>query len=199
MHQNLARKSIRGKKSALLIAFLLSGLAAFAQNITIKGTVTSSTDNSSLPGVNIVVKNTLTGTTTDAEGKYEINAPSEATLVFSGIGYVTQEVAVNGRSTIDLKLATDTKLLEEVVVVGYGTQKRNSMTNSVSQISGDAITKRPVSNIQQSFQGLMPGVTVLDQGGSPGKSNTNIRVRGITTFNINGSSTSGYDLSLIHI
>jgi hypothetical protein len=69
-----------------------------------------------------------------------------------------------------------------------------ALTNSVSQISGDAITKRPVSNIQQAFQGLMPGVTVLDQGGSPGKSNTNIRVRGITTFNINGSSTSGFDL-----
>ena len=176
------------------MALLLLGLSAFAQNIAVKGTVTSASDNGSLPGINIVVKNTLTGTSTDADGKFEINAPSNGTLVFSGIGYVTQEVAVNGRATIDIKLAADTKQLEEVVVVGYGTQKRNSMTNSVSQISGEAITKRPVSNIQQSMQGLMPGVTVLDQGGSPGKSNTNIRVRGITTFNINGSSTSGYDL-----
>ena len=176
------------------MALLLLGLSAFAQTVAVKGTVTSAADNGTLPGVNILVKNTLTGATTDVDGKFEIDAPSDGTLVFSGIGYVTQEVAVNGRTVVDIKLAADTKLLEEVVVVGYGTQKRNALTNSVSQISGEAITKRPVSNIQQSMQGLMPGVTVLDQGGSPGKSNTNIRVRGITTFNINGSSTSGYDL-----
>ncbi|MDR6803451.1 TonB-linked SusC/RagA family outer membrane protein [Dyadobacter sp. BE34] len=193
MFQNLSRNSLLSR-GRLLVALLLFGLSAAAQNIIVKGTVTSAADNGSLPGVNIVIKNTLTGTSTDADGKFEINAPSNGTLVFSGIGYVTQEVTVNGRATIDIKLAADTKQLEEVVVVGYGTQKRNSMTNSVSQISGEAITKRPVSNIQQSMQGLMPGVTVLDQGGSPGKSNTNIRVRGITTFNINGSSTSGYDL-----
>ncbi|WP_353722046.1 SusC/RagA family TonB-linked outer membrane protein [Dyadobacter sp. 676] len=193
MFQNLSRNALLSR-GLLIAALLLPGLGAFAQNIAVKGTVTSATDNGSVPGVNIVVKNTLTGTSTDADGKYEINAPSNGILVFSGIGYVTQEVAVNGRATIDIKLAADTKQLEEVVVVGYGTQKRNALTNSVSQISGEAITKRPVSNIQQSMQGLMPGVTVLDQGGSPGKSNTNIRVRGITTFNINGSSTSGYDL-----
>jgi TonB-linked SusC/RagA family outer membrane protein len=193
MKQNLSKKALWTGKRALLALLMLFTLNVRAQTIPIKGTVTAA-DNSTLPGVNILVKNTLTGTSTDAEGKYEISAESGATLVFSGIGYVTQELAVNGRSIIDVKLAADTKQLDELVVVGYGTQKRNALTNSVSQISGEAITRRPVSNIQQSFQGLMPGVTVLDQGGSPGKSNTNIRVRGITTFNINGSSTSGYDL-----
>jgi TonB-linked SusC/RagA family outer membrane protein len=194
MYKNLSRNALKIKPGILLLLILLAGFNTFAQNSTVNGHVTSATDKGGLPGVNIVVKNTLTGTTTDAEGKFEINAPSDAILVFSGIGYVTQEISVGGKSTIDVQLAVDTKLLDEVVVVGYGTQKRNSLTNSVSQISGDAITKRPVSNIQQAFQGLMPGVTVLDQGGSPGKSNTNIRVRGITTFNINGSSTSGFDL-----
>jgi TonB-linked SusC/RagA family outer membrane protein len=194
MYKNLSRNALKIKPGILLLLILLAGFSTFAQNSTVNGHVTSATDKGGLPGVNIIVKNTLTGTTTDAEGKFEINAPSDAILVFSGIGYVTQEISVGGKSTIDVQLAVDTKLLDEVVVVGYGTQKRNSLTNSVSQISGDAITKRPVSNIQQAFQGLMPGVTVLDQGGSPGKSNTNIRVRGITTFNINGSSTSGFDL-----
>ncbi|MCF0050498.1 TonB-dependent receptor [Dyadobacter sp. LJ53] len=182
------------RKWVFLSAFILISLQVLAQNVTVKGTVTSAADKTGLPGVNIVVKNTVTGTTTDAEGKYELSTPSDAILVFSGIGYVTQELAVNGRTGIDLQLAADTKQLDELVVVGYGTQKRNSLTNSVSTIKGEDVARRPVSNIQQSFQGLMPGVAVTDLGGSPGKSNATIRVRGITTFNINGSSTSGYDL-----
>ena len=140
---------------------------------------------------------------TDANGKFTLDAPANAVLVFSGIGFTTQEVPVNRRSLIDVSLTTDNKQLEEVVVVGYGTQKRNSLTNSVSQIGAEEIARRPVSNIQQSLQGQLPGVTVLDQGGSPGRSNTAIRVRGITTFNINGISntsgtnngTGGYDMS----
>jgi TonB-linked SusC/RagA family outer membrane protein len=168
--------------------------AAWAQNVSVKGTVTSPAEKNGIPGINIVIKNSLTGTSTDASGKFEISASSNATLVFSGIGYVTREIALNGKTSIDVELTADTKQLSEVVVVGYGTQKRNSLTNSVSQISGEDITRRPVSNIQQSFQGVMPGVTVTDLGGSPGKSNASIRVRGITTFNINSSSTSGYDL-----
>ncbi|WP_439556249.1 SusC/RagA family TonB-linked outer membrane protein, partial [Dyadobacter sp.] len=194
MYQNLSRKQLYPGVKILLAAFVLFAMNAAAQNASVTGTVTSAADNLPVPGVSIVIKNSLTGTATDANGKYEINAPGEATLVLSAIGHITQEVAVSGRSIVDVKLAVDTRQLEELVVVGYGTQKRNALTNSVSQISGEAITRRPVSNIQQSFQGLMPGVTVLDQGGSPGKSNTNIRVRGITTFNINGSSTSGFDL-----
>ena len=176
------------------VVFSVTLLGASAQNSLVKGTVTSAADKTGIPGVNIIVKNSVSGTTTNADGQFELTAPSNATLVFSGIGYISQEVELAGRSSISVQLAVDTRQLEEVVVVGYGTQKRNSLTNSVSQISGDAITKRPVSNIQQSLQGLLPGVTVTDLGGSPGKSNATIRVRGITTFNINSSSTSGYDL-----
>ncbi|MCE7072965.1 TonB-dependent receptor [Dyadobacter sp. CY327] len=194
MLKNLSKSVLNTRGWVFFSSFILIGLQTFAQNVTVKGTVTSSADKTGLPGVNIVVKNTVTGTTTDAEGKYELSAPSDAILVFSGIGYVTQESVVNGRAVIDLQLAADTKQLDELVVVGYGTQKRNSLTNSVSTIKGEDVARRPVSNIQQSFQGLMPGVAVTDLGGSPGKSNATIRVRGITTFNINGSSTSGYDL-----
>ncbi|KAA6440619.1 TonB-dependent receptor [Dyadobacter flavalbus] len=194
MYLNFYKTFFQRSKAAFFLAALLFGLHANAQNVTVKGTVTSAADRSALPGVNVIVKNSLNGTTTDVAGKYELSAPSDAVLVFSGIGFVTQEAAVNGKSILDLQLAVDTKQLEEVVVVGYGTQKRTSLTNSISQISGEEVTRRPVSNIQQSFQGVMPGVTVTDLGGSPGKSNATIRVRGITTFNINSSSTSGYDL-----
>jgi TonB-linked SusC/RagA family outer membrane protein len=193
MFKNIFKSVPDLREWIFLSAFLFIGVQAFSQNVTVKGTVTAA-DKTGLPGVNIVVKNTVVGTSTDADGKYELSVPSDAVLVFSGIGYVTQETALKGRSVVDIQLAADTKQLDELVVVGYGTQKRNSLTNSVSTISGDEVARRPVSNVQQSFQGLMPGVAVNDLGGSPGKSNATIRIRGITTFNINGSSTGGYDL-----
>ncbi len=200
--------SLRKDSKVFLLALLLIGLRpGWAQSVVpdaktdtkatdnrlITGTVKSETGET-LPGVNVVVKTTQRGTSTDANGKFTLDAPATAVLVFSGIGFTTQEVPVTGRTRIDVSLGIDNKQLEEVVVVGYGTQKRNSLTNSVAQIGADEIARRPVSNIQQSLQGQLPGVTVLDQGGSPGRSNTAIRVRGITTFNINSSTTGGYDL-----
>ncbi|WP_229310907.1 SusC/RagA family TonB-linked outer membrane protein [Larkinella soli] len=162
--------------------------------VTVKGKVTDE-KGEGLPGVNVILKGTDKGTSTDAKGEFQLAVPDEnAFLVFSFLGYKRQEVRVGSRGTVTVQLEPDQSQLDEVVVVGYGTQKRNSLTNSVSQIGGEEITRRPVSNIQQSFQGLMPGVTVQDLGGSPGKSNASIRVRGITTFNINSASTSGFDL-----
>ena len=194
MLKNLSKSARYLREWVFLLTLLFGSAQAFSQNVTVTGIVTSSADKTGLPGVNIVVKNTVVGTSTNAEGKFELRVPSDAVLVFSGIGYVTQESPLKGRSVVNIQLAADTRQLDELVVVGYGTQKRNSLTNSVSTISGEDVARRPVSNIQQSFQGLMPGVAVTDLGGSPGKSNATIRVRGITTFNINGSSTSGYDL-----
>ena len=165
-----------------------------ALNVVVSGKVTDE-KGEALPGVNVLVKSTRSGASTDVDGHFQIDAPEQGILVFSFVGYKTLEVPIENRQEIDVILKPDPSLLEEVVVVGYGIQKRNSLTNSVSQISGEDVTRRPVSNLQQSFQGLMPGVTVTDLGGSPGKSNASIRVRGITTFNINSSSTSGYDLA----
>lgn len=164
-----------------------------AEDILVKGKVTDE-KGEALPGVNVLVKSSRVGTSTDINGDFQIRAPEKGTLVFSFVGYKAQEVAIGSRDNITVQLKPDQSLLDEVVVVGYGTQKRNSLTNAVSTITGEDVARRPVSNIQQSFQGLMPGVAVNDLGGSPGKSNATIRVRGITTFNINGSSTSGYDL-----
>ncbi|UHG92194.1 SusC/RagA family TonB-linked outer membrane protein [Spirosoma oryzicola] len=178
---------------------------ATAQAGTTAGPITGTVKSQSgetLPGINVVVKGTTKGTTTDVNGKFTLDVPTNAVLVFSGIGFTTQEIAVNNRTVIAISLATDNKQLDEVVVVGYGTQKRESLTNSVAQIGAAEVARRPVSNIQQSLQGQLPGVTVLDQGGSPGRSNTAIRIRGVTTFNINGTAGAGasnangqYDLS----
>ncbi len=159
----------------------------------IRGTVMDE-KGEGLPGVNVTVKNTQRGVTTDVTGTFQINASEQDVLVFSFVGYKTQELPIRNQTSLQVTLQPDPSVLDEVVVVGYGVQKRNSLTNAVSQITGEEVTRRPVSNLQQSFQGLMPGVTVSDLGGSPGKSNATIRVRGITTFNINNSSTSGFDL-----
>eukprot|EP01098_Paradermamoeba_levis_P013953 TRINITY_DN6517_c0_g1_i1.p1 TRINITY_DN6517_c0_g1~~TRINITY_DN6517_c0_g1_i1.p1 ORF type:complete len:318 (-),score=-18.54 TRINITY_DN6517_c0_g1_i1:5-931(-) len=198
--QNAQHESAVKTPALLAAAVAKTDAQAIADPIT--GTVKSQSGET-LPGINVVIKNTTKGTSTDANGKFTLDAPANAVLVFSGIGFATQEVSVNNRSRIDVSLAADNKQLDEVVVVGYGTQKRNSLTNSVAQIGAEEIARRPVSNIQQSLQGQLPGVTVLDQGGSPGRSNTAIRVRGITTFNINGigntagtnNGSGGYDMT----
>ncbi|MFX1707358.1 TonB-dependent receptor [Chitinophaga sp. CC14] len=175
------------------IAMLLTFAATAQQTLKTAGQVRSG-KGEKLPGINIQVKHSGKGTVTDAEGRFSLSVAPGDTLLVSGIGYKKLEAPVNGRSQLDLRLADDETALGEVVVIGYGTQKKSDLTNSVAQIKGADITRRPVSNIQQALQGLAPGVTVLDRGGAPGVSNATIRVRGITTFNINSSSTSGYDL-----
>lgn len=149
----------------------------------------------SIKDVSVIVTGTGKGTSTDEKGTFTINANAGETLEFSAVGYATQSIRLTGSNNVlTVTMQTDIANLSDVVVVGYGTQKKTSLTNSVVQIGGNELTRRPVSNIQQSLQGLAAGVTVLDRGGAPGRSNATIRVRGITTFNINNSSTSGYDL-----
>jgi TonB-linked SusC/RagA family outer membrane protein len=181
----------------LLFGTFLIPVVSYAQTsgIVISGVV-SDEAGSPLPGVTVLLEGTTAGVVTNVSGRYSINVPnSEAVLVFSSVGFATQEVLVGDQTGINITLPEDARALEEVVVVGYGTQKKISVTNSIASISGDDLTDRPVSNIQQTLQGKLPGVTVLDLGGSPGRSTTNIRVRGITTFNTNSSSTSGFDLA----
>lgn len=175
-------------------------------NTTITGQITDGRTKEPLVGATVVVKGTgtapadrTTGGTTDAEGRFTLKTAQRPpfTLIASFIGYLSKEITIEG-TTVQIELDADAKQLGEVVVVGYGTQKRNSLTNSVAQIGNEEIARRPVSNIQQSLQGQLPGVTVLDRGGSPGRSNATIRVRGVTTFNINSTAgpggASGYDL-----
>jgi TonB-linked SusC/RagA family outer membrane protein len=166
------------------------------QVINVTGKV-SDNKGKPLPGVTVQLKGTKTAVVTRNDGGYTIGVPDgNGTLVYTFIGYENRELAINNRTEIDVILTESTSVLNDVVVVGYGTQKKTTLTGSVSQINGDALTKRPVANFQQALQGQAAGLTVLDLGGAPGRSEATIRVRGVTTFNVNSSSTSGgYDLS----
>jgi TonB-linked SusC/RagA family outer membrane protein len=183
----------------IYLGFILSlvALQVAAQGVGSVGGTIRDEGGVTIPGVNVTVKGSWTGVVSDADGKYLISVPGrDATLVFSFVGYTTQEVVAGDRSVIDIVLREDAALLEEVVVIGYGTQRKTSLTNSVSQITGGKLADRPVSTIQAALQGKLPGVTVLDLGGSPGRATANIRIRGITSFNTSKTSgTSGYDLS----
>lgn len=157
------------------------GVAGVEQ--TIRGTVTDQENGAPLPGVNVLVKNTSIGTVTDVEGVYSINVPNEDDiLVFSSIGYITQEVAVNGRTTIDVIMAEDVQSLEEVVVVGYGTQKKSDLTGAISSVSSKDLAETPAGNVIEQSQGRLAGVDIVRANGSPGAP-VQIRIRGNRSIN----------------
>jgi TonB-linked SusC/RagA family outer membrane protein len=135
-----------------------------------------------LIGATVLIVGTTTGTLTDAEGKFSIDVPNEnAMLMISFVGYITQQVAVAGKTTIDITLSSTLASLEEVVVVGYSTQKRASITGAVGVVKGDVVAKIPVSNITNAMSGQIAGVLTRQNGGEPGRDNSDIYVRGIAT------------------
>ncbi|WP_229247916.1 TonB-dependent receptor [Dyadobacter sandarakinus] len=156
-----------------------------ALDISISGTVTDAS-GAGLPGVSILVKGTQTGTTTDTDGKYKLSVTdNSAILVLSFVGYVTQELPVGNKTVIDVQMSTDDKALEEVVVVGYGTQKKANLTGAVSTIDSKAIENRPSSNLSTGLQGVTPGLIITRQTGQPGRENIGIQIRGATSANGN--------------
>ena len=173
----------------LIFGFLdLSAIHANAPNpeepqkLTVSGTVTDSQTGEALPGVNIVVKGATLGANTDINGKYSITIPDrDAILVFSFIGYTSMEMPVAGKTAIDIALVAQLKNLDEIVVIGYGTQKKTSVTGSVSTVKGDLVAKIPVPNISNSIAGNVAGVTQRPNGGQPGYDNPEIFIRGIGT------------------
>jgi TonB-linked SusC/RagA family outer membrane protein len=152
------------------------------QEIVVKGQVKSSETGEAMPGVNILVKGTVGGTVTDAEGRYAVSVPGrDAVLVFSFIGFVSHEVAVEGREIIDVSMKEDIRSLEQVVVVGYGTQKKVNLTGAVTQITSDKLESRNVTNIDQALQGIAPGLNITtnaNQGGQP-NAPMGINIRGV--------------------
>lgn len=166
-----------------LTLFLLCSLKVRAQDQTIQGKVTDVSGGDPIPGANIVVKGTNTGTVTDADGFYRINVPANNnTLIYSFIGYEAQEVEINGRSEINISLSEGVTSLSEVVVVGYGTQQRKDVTGAVSSVKGNQIQNLPVSGASQALQGRAAGVNVVRNGGAPGNGGS-IRIRGTGTVN----------------
>src|SRR5688572_13619974 len=166
-------------KSLLLTAFIFLTATCYAQ-IQVSGLVKDE-GGQPLPGVNIIVKGTSTGTTTDADGRYTLQGiESNGTLVFSFIGYQPQEVPVNGQSAIDLTMKVDITSLEEVVVVGYGTTKVKELTGSVSVLREKDISSLNPIRVDQAMQGQIAGMHVTSNSGSPGGT-MNIRIRGLST------------------
>jgi TonB-linked SusC/RagA family outer membrane protein len=152
--------------------------------VSVKGKVTNETGEA-LPGVSVVVKGTTNGTATNADGSYAIAlSDGNSTLVFSFIGYLTQEVPVNNQTTLDIKLLSDIKALSEVVVVGYGTQKKSDLTSAISSIDNKKLEGRPVQTAEALLQGQAAGLTITNNGGEPG-SGGKVRIRGVGTFGNN--------------
>lgn len=153
--------------------------SAASGDIRVTGKITDKTTNTGLPGVTVQIKGGSTGTVTDANGNYSIQAAENATLVFSSIGFVKQEIAVNGRTVLNVVLEEDTKSLSEVVVVGYGTQRKADVTGATVTIKGEELVKQPVLTATQALQGKAAGVQIISSG-QPGSSPV-IRIRGTST------------------
>ncbi len=168
----------------MFLAFLLiiCSTGLFAQSIIVSGVVTDS-DNEPIIGVSVVDKaNNSHGTITDSEGRYTLSdVPSNATLQFKSIGMILQEIEVVGRTTINVVLEADTKLLDEVVVVGYGTMRKKDLTGSVGAIKGEEVAVRNTTQLSSALQGAMSGIMVTRDNNAPGAASS-IRVRGITTI-----------------
>lgn len=171
-------------KTGVLTLMWIFSIAAFSQSrITVQGVVTDSGKETVIGATVIVKGNPTKGTVTDYDGNYTLtDVSADATLVFSYVGTQTQEVAVNGRTTINVVLGDDTELLDEVVVVGYGVQRKSDLTGAVSSVKvGDALKNTPVTDVASSLQGRMAGVSVVS-GGDP-SSDMTIRVRGVNSIN----------------
>jgi TonB-linked SusC/RagA family outer membrane protein len=178
-----------------LSLFLFLGLTnkLNAQNITINGTVIDAASQEPLIGVNIVESGTSNGTITDYDGNYRISVPSAAVLIFSYTGFADQEIPVNGRNRIDISLATNASLLDEVVVTGYGSSKRSDVTGSIVTLKSDELKEVPVADIAQGLQGRLPGVVIQRTSSRPG-AGSQIRIRGNRSL---GSDESGVNDPLI--
>ena len=186
----------RCASGGLLLLWLITGClfkvsTAWAQAQTITGQVTALDTEETLPGVNIVVKGTTAGTVTDIDGNYRLTVPEGAEiLVFSSVGYTQEEVEIGNQSTINISLTPDIQSLSEVVVVGYGTQRKEDLTGAVSLVDPDEMTKQATNDVTQMMQGRVPGVSVTSDG-QPGAA-PSVRVRGVSTFGLGAGAEPLY-------
>ncbi|WP_152439722.1 SusC/RagA family TonB-linked outer membrane protein [Arcticibacter svalbardensis] len=174
-------------KLLLSAVLLIASIGAYAQTQTISGTV-NDRDNLSIPGVNVTLKGSKLQTRTDANGKYAIQGlNNKSVLVFSFIGFATQEVAVGNKTTINVRLEADSKTLNEIVVVGYGVQKKANLTGAVDQVTSETLQNRPIPNLSQGLQGVMPNLNIRMMDGKPTQS-PSYNIRGTTSVGQGGSA-----------
>ena len=168
---------------ALLTLAQLFALHVYGQQRTIKGQVFDNMTGETMIGVSVQVKGTTTGGITDMDGNFQVSIPSaDAVLILSYIGYQTEEVKVGQQSNLTIRMKEDGELLDEIVVIGYGTQKRKDVTTAISSVSTKDLDERPIVSAAQALQGKAAGVYVMQPSGTPG-AEMSIRVRGTTSFN----------------
>jgi TonB-linked SusC/RagA family outer membrane protein len=185
------QSAAKGWRILSLLLFFSQGLlqAQTGGGTLVKGTVRSQEDGLGLPGVNVLIKGTGQGTVTDVDGNYSINVPAPgSSLVYTFIGFVTVEVAVDNQSVIDINLVTDTQSLDEFVVVGFGEQKKATMTGAVSSVGSRELIQSPVSNISNALVGRLPGLIAVQSSGEPGFDQSSLKIRGIATLNTGAES-----------
>ncbi len=175
-------EKLTGKRLFMLTFGIMMSLVVFGQQVRVSGTVTDAADRQTLPGVNVVVKGTLTGAITGIKGEYSLMANPGDVLLFSFIGYLPLEVTVGSETVINVALNTDVQALEEVVVIGYGSVKKSDATGSVSAISSKDFNKGAITSPQDLLVGKSAGVVITNAGGAPGSGAT-IRVRGGSSLN----------------
>ncbi|MBS0001413.1 MAG: TonB-dependent receptor [Cyclobacteriaceae bacterium] len=171
---------------SLVLIFLLTNVfvfhQAFGQDRSVSGKVTTAEDGSPLPGVNVLITGTITGTVTDMSGNYNIDVPREASLTFSSVGYLSQTEPVGNRSVINIVLEPDIKQLEEIVVIGYGSVVKSDLTGSIASITKEDMEATPMISLEQGIQGRAPGVQVTQSSHAPGGA-LSVRVRGANSIN----------------
>ncbi|TVP49099.1 MAG: TonB-dependent receptor [Mongoliibacter sp.] len=169
-------------KFILITVLTLYGHLSYSQNVVVTGTVLDEETKEGIPGVSVIVRDgdseRTSGTATDIDGSYSIEVSPNASLSFSFIGYKTQTVKVDNRTVLDISLSVDDSRLEEVVVVGYGSQRRSDLTGSVSTLKTDEVVSVPTTNVKNLFAGRVPGVISMQTPGLPGADNSDLRIRG---------------------
>ena len=173
---------LRKQTFLIVISLMFTSLQLLAQEKTVTGTVHDDKDKPVL-GASVMIKGTSKGTTTDNDGKFSIQAADNATLTISYVGFAIQEIDLKGRSSLDVKLGAANQSLNEVVVIGYGQQKKQDLTGSVAVISGNTLKDQPVTNVDQKLTGQVAGVQVNQTTGTPG-GGSSIQIRGQATFGL---------------
>ena len=177
------------KKAKLFFSalFVLIAVSVSAQNIRVSGTVRDAQTGEGVPFASVVLEGTMTGTSSDANGAYTINAPANGTLVVSAVGYLTKNVQVGGRSEVNVTLDPDSEMLDETIVVAYGTATKSSFTGSASMVGSETISKKLSSKVTSALAGTTPGVQIISSSGDPTGGAPTIRIRGIGSMNASSS------------
>jgi len=192
------------KRFVLFFLFSLFGFGLYAQGLSVKGKITSAEDNQPLPGVSVVVKGTTQGTISDIDGNYTLTVPANGTLQFSFIGMRTQEVSVNNQTTINIRMESETIGVDEVVVVGYGVQKKSLVTGAISKVDSEELKKGANLRVTQAIQGKTAGVVITNNSGQPGDF-VSVRIRGTGTngnpeplYIVDGLPLNGYGIDFLN-